>query len=151
MLTRRDAIALPAFLLAAGVLAGSAGAGELPVFSTGGTAINGYDPVAYHSEGRPVPGSAGITARWNGALWRFASAANRDAFVADPERFAPAFGGYCAWAVSQGSTAPTDPSAWEIVEGTLYLNYSQDVREKWRQDRAANIAAGERNWPGVLD
>ncbi|MBX2856835.1 MAG: YHS domain-containing protein [Rhodobacteraceae bacterium] len=116
-----------------------------------GLALNGYDPVAYFTEGRPVEGASEHAAEWNGAEWRFASAANREAFLADPEKYAPQFGGYCAWAVSRGYTASTDPDAWEIVGDKLYLNYSLSVRDQWRQDRAGNIAKGERNWPKVLE
>ena len=113
-------------------------------------AVSGHDPVAYFREGRPVKGSADFTVSWKGAEWRFASAANRDAFKADPEAFAPQYGGYCAWAVSQGYTASTDPEAWHIENGKLYLNYSKEVRAQWRRDIPGNIAKGDANWPGVL-
>ena len=116
-----------------------------------GTAIRGTDPVAYFTEGRPVEGSSDFTHEWNGATWRFASAENRDRFAADPEAYAPQFGGYCAWAVSQGYTASTDPEAWDIVDGKLYLNYSKSVQEQWHRDVPGNIAAGNRNWPKVLE
>ena len=85
-----------------------------------------------------------------GSKWYFASAANRDAFAADPAKYAPQYGGYCAWAVSQGYTAKIDPEAWKIVDGKLYLNYSKSIQEKWVAggvDRL--IAAGDGNWPGI--
>lgn len=150
MTTRRTLLALAA---AAGMLTAlPARAAEDPVYATLlGTAINGYDAVAYHNEGRPVEGSAEFTFEWEGATWRFASAANRDLFAADPARWAPQYGGYCAWAVSNGYTASTDPNAWDVVDGRLFLNYSLDVRERWRQDRAARIVAADANWPGVLE
>ncbi len=154
MTSRRAALALLAgtAALTAALGAAPALAADDPVYSTLlGTAINGYDPVAYHTEGRPVEGSSDFTLDWNGATWRFASAANRDTFAADPATYAPQFGGYCAWAVSQGYTASTDPDAWDIVDGKLYLNYSLDVRETWRRDRDAAISRANRNWPGVLD
>src|SRR5512134_970368 len=91
---------------------------------SGDLALRGYDAVAYHTEGRPVAGRAEFEYRWNGARWRFASAAGRDRFAASPERYAPQFGGYCAYAVSRGYTADVDPEAWRIVDGALYLNYS---------------------------
>jgi len=116
-----------------------------------GGAIRGTDPVAYFTEGKPVPGSREFTAEWQGAEWRFASAGNRDLFLADPEAYAPQYGGYCAWAVAQGYTASTVPEAWEIVDGKLYLNYSLGVREQWRQDIPGNIRKGDANWPGVLN
>lgn len=123
-----------------------------PVYQSyfGSVAINGYDPVAYF-EGGPVEGSADFTHEWNGATWRFASAENRDKFAADPEAFAPQYGGYCAWAVSQGYTASTDPEAWSVVDGKLYLNYSKSVRSTWEGDIPGNIAKGDANWPSVLN
>ncbi len=113
-------------------------------------AVGGYDTVAYFRDGRPVEGSRDFTHDWNGATWRFASAANRDAFQADPETYAPQYGGYCAWAVSQGYTASADPEAWHIHEGKLYLNYSKGVQRQWQQDVPGNIAKGDANWPRVL-
>jgi len=114
-------------------------------------AVSGYDPVAYFTEGKPVKGSSDFTTDYDGATWRFASAANRDAFRQDPERFAPQYGGYCAWAVSQGYTASTDPEAWKIVDNKLYLNYSKNVQEKWEQNIPDNIKKGDANWPSVLN
>lgn len=116
----------------------------------GDVAINGADAVAYFAEGKPVIGSSKFGHRWKGAEWRFKNAANRDAFKGNPEKYAPEFGGYCAWAVSQGYTASIDPEAWTIHEGRLYLNYSKGVRERWAKDVPGNIAKGRRNWPGVL-
>lgn len=119
------------------------------VFATSDGAIRGYDPVAYFNEGKPMKGAAEHTYDWNGVTWKFASAANRDAFAAEPERYAPKYGGYCAWAVSQGYTAEIDPDAWKIVDGALYLNYSAGVQKKWAQDIPGNIAAAEGNWPKI--
>lgn len=120
-----------------------------PVFSSRGKAIRGYDPVAYFKAGEPVEGSDDFTFNWQGARWYFASAANRDAFAADPGSFAPRYGGYCAWAVSQGYTASTDPQAWHIVDGKLYLNYSRSVQSRWQKDVPGNIAKADQNWPGI--
>lgn len=116
-----------------------------------GTAIDGTDPVAYFTEGRPVEGSSEFTYEWNGATWRFASAGNRDTFAAAPGRYAPQYGGYCAWAVSQGYTASTDPDAWKIVGGKLYLNYNEDVQKRWEADVPGNIESADDNWPKVLE
>jgi hypothetical protein len=113
-------------------------------------ALDGYDAVAYFDEGKPLKGSTQYTHRWQGATWRFATAARRDRFAAEPERFAPQFGGYCAWAVSHGYTADADPEAWAIVDGKLYLNYNRDVQKEWSADRAALIVAGNANWPKLL-
>ncbi len=115
-----------------------------------GRAIAGYDPVAYFTEGNAVEGKGDFTAKWMGANWRFASAANRDLFVATPENYAPKYGGYCAYAVAQNSTASIDPTAWTILDGKLYLNYSHDIQKTWEANRDAYIAAADTNWPGVL-
>ncbi|MEM7508535.1 MAG: YHS domain-containing (seleno)protein [Pseudomonadota bacterium] len=126
-------------------------ASESPVYSDWrGRAIRGTDPVAYFTEGKPVAGDSAFTHDWNGATWRFASAENRDAFAAKPESYAPQYGGYCAWAVAQGYTASTDPDAWDIVDGKLYLNYSKDVQSRWHRDVPGYIAKGDANWPDVL-
>src|SRR5262249_39798851 len=112
-----------------------------------GLAISGYDPVAYFTLGAATPGSSELTLEWMGATWRFASAANRDAFRAEPERYAPQSGGYCAWAVSNGKTASIGPEAWKIVGGKLYLNYSRDIQKQWEQDVPGNIRRADGNWP----
>lgn len=117
----------------------------------GGVAIEGYDPVAYFTDGRPVEGKKGFETEWNGATWRFASAEHRDLFAADPGKYAPQYGGYCAWAVSQGSTAGIDPEAWKIHDGKLYLNYDRSVQEKWLADMENLIAKGDANWPKLLE
>jgi YHS domain-containing protein len=114
-----------------------------------GTAIEGYDPVAYFEEGKPVEGDSDYTHDWMGATWYFASAANRDLFAADPEKYAPQYGGYCAWAVANGYTAKIDPQAWAVVDDKLYLNYSLDVQKQWQQDVPGNITKADGNWPGI--
>lgn len=114
-------------------------------------AVSGYDPVAYFTEGKPVEGRSDLELTWNGVTWRFSNAANLAAFKADPKTYAPQYGGYCAWAVSQGYTASTDPTAWRIVDNKLYLNYSHGVQKQWEQDIAGNIVKGDANWPGVLE
>ena len=117
-----------------------------------GLAIKGYDPVAYHTDGKPAVGSDKYELEWKDAKWRFASAAHRDLFKADPDKYAPRYGGYCAWAVSQGYTASVDPqNAWKIVDGRLYLNYNVDVKKTWEQDIPGNIKKADANWPGVLN
>jgi YHS domain-containing protein len=122
-----------------------------PIYKySGGLALKGYDPVAYFNDGKAVEGSDQFAEEWNGAKWRFASAENRDAFASDPEKYAPQFGGYCAWAVSHGYTAKGDPNAWKVVDGKLYLNYNQDVKAKWEQDVPGYISKGDENWPRFL-
>ena len=112
-------------------------------------AIKGYDPVGYFRQGKPVKGDPSVTEEWMGAKWQFSSAESRDLFKTNPAQFAPQFGGYCAWAVSHGYTADTDPEAWKIVDGKLYLNYSKDIQKKWSQDIPKYIEDGNRNWPGL--
>ena len=126
-------------------------AGKAPVFSTSEGAIRGYDPVAYFTVGEPTRGSDRYTAEWQGATYHFASAENRDKFEADPEAYAPQYGGYCAYAVSYGSTASTVPEAWKIVDGKLYLNYSSSVQKLWNKDIPGYISAANNHWPAVLD
>ncbi len=140
------------FLLAPFALATPAFAERPPVSSTllGGYAVDGYDAVAYFTLGRAVKGQRVYSYRYRGATWLFSSAAHRDRFVKDPERYAPQFGGYCAWAVAQGYTASSDGRAWRIVGGKLYLNYSLSVRERWARDIPGNIERAKKNWPGVL-
>lgn len=143
------AAAAAALLLAP---AGPALAAKAPISTSlfGSVAVSGYDPVAYFTEGRPVEGSKAFTATWNGATFRFASAANRDRFAANPEAFAPQYGGYCAWAVANGYTASADPKVWRIVNGKLYLNYNAEVGARWAKDIPGNIAKANANWPKVL-
>lgn len=114
-------------------------------------AVSGYDPVAYFTQGKPVEGNGDHEYEWNGATWRFSSAENLDSFKSDPKTFAPQYGGYCAWAVSQGYTASSDPQVWRIVDGKLYLNYSEDVGKTWVKDIPGFIARADTNWPKVLD
>ena len=117
-----------------------------------GVAIKGYDPVAFHREGKPVKGSSDYEFQWKDAEWRFASAENRDLFEADPGKYAPRYGGYCAWAVSEGYTASVDPkNAWNIVDGRLYLNYNAEIKQKWEEDIPGHIKKADANWPGVLN
>ena len=114
------------------------------------TAIRGYDPVAYFTEGKPVRGKSEISHQWMGAVWHFSSKGNRDLFIANPGMYAPQYGGYCAWAVSEGYTAPISPKVWNIHNGKLYLNYSKGVQRQWEKDREGHINKADRNWPKLL-
>lgn len=134
-------------LAAALLFAGPALAGKY--FEDDGLAIRGYDPVAYFTDGRPVEGKKQFSLEHDGTTWRFASAANRDAFMADPVKYAPQYGGFCAYAVSQGYTAKIEPDAWRIVDDKLYLNYSTSVNKRWAEDIKGYIEAGDRNWPAI--
>ena len=151
MITRRQFLAASSALPLTLSLARPALAAKAPVFASGGVAINGYDPVAYFTESRPVKGDTAIRSDWEGATLQFASAENKAIFDGDTEKYAPKYGGYCAYAVSEGATAPTDPEAWTVHEGRLYLNFSVDVRGLWRQDIPGNVAKADANWRGVLE
>lgn len=143
---------LPFALALAALLSASAAAALSPVNQSllGGVAIDGFDPVAYFTDGRPVEGSKAYTFEWRGATWRFASAAHRDLFAAAPEKYAPQYGGYCAWAVANGYTAGVEPEAWAIRDGKLYLNYDLEIREKWLSDVPGHISKADANWPKLL-
>ncbi len=117
-----------------------------PVFSTDDGAIRGYDPVAYFSDGQPVKGATDITTDWGGATWHFSSTAHRDSFQVSPEKYAPCYGGYCAYGWSRGYPAPVDPMAWTIVEGKLYLNYDAGVKSDWDKKQAEYIQKADANW-----
>jgi len=126
-------------------------AGAVPVNETlFGLAMHGYDPVAYFDEGAPREGSKQFSYEWKGATWRFASAEHRDRFRADPEAYAPRYGGYCAYAVAHGQTADGDPAQWAIVDGALYLNLDADVKRRWEADRARFIRDADVNWPRIV-
>lgn len=150
MLTRRTFLASAAGVPAAALIASPAFAAKPSVYATNGIAINGFDPVAYFTKGMPVEGDVSFASDWEGAKMIFASAENKAMFDADPEKYAPKYGGYCAYAVSKGATAPTDPNAWTVHEDRLYLNFSVDVRSIWQQDIPGNVARADANWPGVL-
>ncbi len=121
-----------------------------PTFSADGAAIRGYDPVAYFTVGEPTKGDPSITLQYQGADWHFASAQHRDMFAAEPAKYAPQYGGYCAWAASRNYVASTDPEAWQIVDDKLYLNFSRLVHARWTLRARTNIAKGDANWPGLL-
>lgn len=140
-------------LIASLVLAASALASESPVYTglVRNTGAGGYDTVSYFEFGRPIEGSTQYTATYNGATWRFASGENLALFEADPARYVPAYGGYCAWAASQGYLAKGDPKHWAIRDGRLYLNYKEAVQNQWLKDTAGFIRQADMNWPAVLE
>ena len=116
----------------------------------GQLAARGYDVTAYFLQGKPMRGSKAHQLQYKGATWLFASADALSKFKADPAAFEPQFGGYCAWAVSQGYIAPGDPEQWKIVGGKLYLNFNARAKELWEADQAEAIKRGHANWPSVL-
>jgi len=109
-------------------------------------AIKGFDTVAFFTAEKAIEGNPQYSFIWNGAKWYFSSAENMEKFKAAPENYAPQFGGYCSWAVSHGYTADGDPNAWKIVDGKLYLNYNQKVKEKWEAEQPKLIEDGRKNW-----
>jgi YHS domain-containing protein len=119
------------------------------LFST--LAVGGYDTVAYFKVGKPVLGKAEFATEYKGATWRFSSRENLDAFKASPAAYAPQYGGYCAWAISQNYTASGDPLVWTIVGNRLFLNYDREVQAKWEKDIPGFIAKADKNWPGALN
>lgn len=152
---------LPTLLLAAALLSSGLGyvmpAGvavasgyEINLDQTG-LAIQGYDPVAYFTDGKAIAGKAEITAAHDGATYRFATTAHRDAFVADPAKYLPQYGGYCAYGTSLGKKFTGDPNAWKVVDGKLYLNLSPDVQRKWLEDVPGFIAKADGTWPTIKE
>ncbi|WP_293369243.1 YHS domain-containing (seleno)protein [Nevskia sp.] len=136
-------------VMASGMVVGISQAAPA-VFSPDGVAIRGYDPVAYFTESKPVKGADEFTTEWNGARWKFASAANRDLFLATPEKYAPQYGGYCAYGTAKGHLAPTQPAAWAVIDGKLYLNYNEQVRTRWKKDVIGYNAEADAVFPKLL-
>lgn len=127
--------------------AGNVAAGEF--FEQNGLAIDGYDPVAYFEEQRPVKGLSEFRTEFRGSIFQFASAVHREAFAADPAKYAPQYGGYCAYGMAKGYKAKIDPEAFSVIHGTLYLNYSESVRTRWSSDVPGYIQQANANWPEV--
>lgn len=117
------------------------------VNTASGTGVKGYDPVAYFTLGQPTPGLEQYTYQWKGVTYRFASADNLNRFKADPEKYLPEYGGYCAYAMAINRIADIDPSRWAIVDGKLYLNNNFLSYDLWSLNKSGNIAAADRNWP----
>ena len=150
-LTRRHLLTLVAATPALAFTTRAAFAATPAIYAENGIAVDGTDVVGYFTENAPVPGNAEITHDYMGATWQFSTVENRDLFAANPEKYAPQYGGYCAFAVSQGYTASTGPEAWSIVDDKLYLNFSRRVQRRWERDIPGHIAAADANWPSVLN
>lgn len=116
-----------------------------------GVALRGFDTVAWHLDGRPRRGSAAHRVDWAGVAWHFASALHLARFQADPAAYAPRYGGFCAFGVAQGYKVDIDPEAWQIVEGSLCLNYDRGVQRRWARDIPGHLARADANWPGLAD
>lgn len=119
------------------------------IFTTDGKAIRGYDPVAFFKESKAVKGADSLLYSYKDAQWLFSSRANLEAFKANPERYAPQYGGYCAYGTAEGHKAPTDTDTWTIVNDKLYFNYNMKVKQIWVKDQPALIERADRQWPVV--
>lgn len=129
---------------------GSLSAQSTPVFAVDGIALRGYDPVAYF-DGRSAVGRDEFTHQWNGATWKFSNAEHLSRFSADPARYAPQFGGFCALGMAHGGAVPIDPTAFTVHHGKLYLNASHAVRETWAYDPDWMIGRAETRWSAIRD
>jgi hypothetical protein len=118
-------------------------------YATENGAIDGFDPVSYFSENRPERGSSNITAEWNGAVWHFTTVEHRDIFLKEPEKYAPRYGGFCALGMAHGGDVPTNPEAWTIWEGKLYLNMIKEVSITWRYNPDKLIARADKKWEAL--
>ena len=116
---------------------------------TNGVAIKGYDPVAYQTDNKALKGDAKFSATHNGVMFHFAGSANRDLFIATPEKYAPQYGGYCAFGVTKGYKADINPNAFAIIDGKLYLNYDTKVQTMWRKNTAGSITIANSRWRDV--
>ena len=116
-----------------------------------GVGIKGYDPVAYFTDNQPIKGSAQFQSDSNGVTYHFASARSKAVFDANPGKYEPQFGGFWAWAVSQGYTAPIDPNAFQVVNGRVLLQYSLSVRKQFSQDTEGNLRKADANWPAIVE
>jgi YHS domain-containing protein len=128
-------------------VASSSAASVAAVNTTDGLALKGYDPVAYFTDGHPTKGEDQYSFQWKGVTYRFASAENLQRFKADPEKYLPQYGGYCAYAMSLNRIADIDPFRWAIVEGKLYLNNGFIAQDLWSLNKSGNIASADHNWP----
>ena len=116
-----------------------------------GRALRGYDPVAYFSEGKAIPGQTEFSLSWNNSTWLFSSPENRDEFVNNPKQYAPANGGYCTFGVVLGKKFDGDPEVWSLLNGYLYIFLNEEVREKFFQDEVGNLRKVVKNWPLIKD
>lgn len=139
-------------LIIAVILPSVANAGKDPIYTGlfNNLAVSGYDTVAYFTESKPVKGSEKFSTSWNGADWRFSSAENLALFNSDPQKYAPQYGGYCAYAASLNKAVSADPKQWDVHNGMLYLNYNKSVRQDWLKDKEGYIQSADKNWPALL-
>ena len=140
------------FLLVAAILFSSQALAEDAIYTGyfSDLAVSGYDTVAYFSEGKPVKGDSSYKTSYKGATWHFSNQENKRKFLAEPAKYAPQYGGYCAWAMANNDTAKGEPLQWTIEQGKLYLNYNTDIKKKWLVDKDALIVKADKNWPNII-
>ncbi len=114
-----------------------------------GLAIQGYDPVSYFTDGKPMKGSSKFTAEHNGATYQFSSIEHQTTFKANPDKYAPQYGGYCAYGLSYGSKAPIEVDKFSVVDGKLYLNFNGDIQSRWSKDISGHISKANANWKKI--
>lgn len=112
-------------------------------YEPNGIAIRGYDTVAYFTQNKPVEGRDEFTTEWSDATWKFSSKEHLDLFKADPEKYAPQYGGYCAYGVAQEGLVKIEPDQWTIHDGKLYLNYNEKLNNQWRKDIPGFVAKAD--------
>jgi YHS domain-containing protein len=145
---RFNAFGLAVLVLAAGLFAGPALAADVQHSTPG---LGGYDPVAYFTDAKPIRGSGYHTAVYEGIVYAFANAEHRTMFLANPQKYLPAFGGYCAYGVAIGKKFVADPEVWKVEGGTLYLNLDRGIQAKWEKDIPGYIKKGNANWTDIRD
>jgi YHS domain-containing protein len=143
-------IAVVALLLCSAVAAFAAGK-QLVNVDSNGVALQGYDPVAFFTDHKPVQGNSQFQSQYGGAKYYFASAEHKQLFDKEPSKYEPQFGGYCAYGTSQGHTAPIKIDAWQIVDGRLLMQYDRDVKDEFNKDQAGNLKKADQNWPGLIE
>jgi hypothetical protein len=132
-------------------LLSAANAQKSAIYAPDGIALKGYDVVAFFTQGKPVKGSTDYSFQWNGVKWLFYSNADLETFKASPEKYAPQYGGYCAYGTAQGHKAPTQADTWTIVDHKLYFNYNTQVKEMWSKNRSTFIDTANKNWVSLKD
>ncbi len=147
----RFRIALAALALLALVTAPAARADHgLLNLDKDGVILDGYDPVAFFTDGKPVKGSKEHRSSYHGAIYYFASAEHKKTFEADPAHYEPQYGAFCAYAVSRGRTAPIDVSTFSIIDGRLVLQHNAKALRLWNEDPPGNLALADQYWPAVV-
>lgn len=150
LLNKLFAVALIGLALSVAAPASSYAADPVYTSVWNSNAVSGYDVVAYFTQGKPVKGERKFSYKYKGATWRFSSKENLERFKANPTKYAPQYGGYCAWAMALGKTYSANPKYWKIVDGKLYLNYDSDVQKKWEKDIPGFIQRADAKWPTIV-